>query len=337
MLPCNAGFDGSGGLRKHQERVHAILEFFCPECIIPDSVGLDGSPMHLGFATNTKLQAHINKDHATCPFCDRRCASKRELDKHMESQHSGSTLEQRKKIPCTYVGCKGSFTKKFNLDVHVRSVHEGQRYICGTFDVSKIPDLVFWDSSDGCGEAFVSKANLEDHVRTAHLGLPSSINAKRRKPQAKSDCEGLDSMTETINRRDRRIKPSAIDELLGISYDNDERRTIQCLVHGCPIKFMRDYDLRKHARNIHRLSTPELDEILGETPEGTDLVCQDKNDRNAICDRGSLEELESMNSQADIDWGLQACDVEDGSFWMGDGNGISEETQWMHDKLDVRG
>ena len=302
-IQCVAGFDGSGGLRKHQERAHAILEYFCPECIHPDSFALDGTSMHLGFPTEAKLQAHINKEHATCPFCDRKCASKRELDKHVETQHSGTALEERKKIPCTYNGCKSTFTKKYNLGVHIRSAHEGQRYICGTFDVSAATDLASWDMSEGCGEPFVSKANLQDHVRTAHLGLSSVINANRKKRIFTSADE--DDLLVERKRRKQRAKPSALDELLGFAYDNDERRTIPCIVSDCPHQFMRDHDLQRHLRSHHRLATSDIDDIIGEFHPNTGLVSQTWNDTDISAYRQeSIEEL-NVKQEEGINWDSQ--------------------------------
>jgi len=39
---CNAGFDGSVGLRKHEERVHGAAQFFCPQCIVEGAFTPDG-------------------------------------------------------------------------------------------------------------------------------------------------------------------------------------------------------------------------------------------------------------------------------------------------------
>lgn len=244
---CDAGFDGAGGLRKHQDRVHSTPQFFCPECIQPGMVTIDGSPAALGFTSEGKLQAHIRKDHVNCIFCELRCSSRRELEKHIESQHSGSTLEERKKVPCTYPGCMKMFTKPYNRNQHIATAHEEKRYTCGSFDLSKTTDIAYWDQSDACGNEFFSKANLEDHVRTAHLGLQSTINANRIK-------------TEETNKT---TMPTALQELTGTAYLSDERRTIACYMPKCFHKFIRDYDLQNHLRSAHRLTTPVIDEIVG--------------------------------------------------------------------------
>ncbi|KAA8567560.1 hypothetical protein EYC84_008035 [Monilinia fructicola] len=235
---CKAGFDASGGLKKHMERAHGAATFLCEECTVPGKFHQDGSPVPLAFTTNAKLQAHIKKEHANCMFCDRKCSSQQLLQKHIETQHSGSTLEERKNIPCEYPGCPKTFTKRANLQVHIRTVHDGQRFICGTFDVSQTADLVSWDGSDACGKDFVSKVNLEDHVRTLHLGLPSLLNAKGRRKNT--------SQSRRSSRRDP--EQTEIEELAGF----DSRRNIDCVVQGCPHKFMREYDFHIHMRINHQ-------------------------------------------------------------------------------------
>lgn len=235
---CKAGFDASGGLKKHMERTHGAATFLCEECTVPGKFHEDGTPVPLAFTTNAKLQAHIKKEHANCMFCDRKCSSQQLLQKHIDTQHSGSTLEERKNIPCDYPGCPKTFTKRANLQVHMRTVHDGQRFICGTYDVSQILDLASWDGSDSCGKDFVSKVNLEDHVRTLHLGLPSLLNSKGRRKTASQPKRSTRKVPEQTE----------IEELAGY----DVRRTIDCVVQGCPHKFMRNYDFHEHMRINHQ-------------------------------------------------------------------------------------
>lgn len=306
------------------ERVHGILEFFCPECIVPDSFSFDGSPLHLGFTTNSSLQAHIKKDHANCPFCDKKCASKRELDKHVENQHSGVPVKERKTISCTYLGCTKTFTKGSNLNIHIRAVHEGQRFICGTFDVSKTLDLALWDGEDACGEALTSKANLEDHIRTAHLGIPSLVNSRRKKKVIDDEDEDeYEDDTYTSAKKGRKSKQTALEELLGISPEPDDRRNISCIVPGCPKKFIRDYDLQNHIRTKHRPSIPEL-------TEESNAGIADGMDEEDLGQRDLVED------QADLDWELRTFEMDNGPFWVGAEDFVPEEDQWIQDESEMR-
>ena len=313
--------------------------FFCPECIIPGSFNPDGDSMNVGFTTDAQLQAHIKKEHANCPFCDRRCASQSALEKHIDSQHSGTTLAQRKNIPCTYLGCTKTFTKKSNLTVHIRTAHNGERYVCGTFDVNAVPDLALFNTDDGCGKDFVSKANLEDHVRTAHLGMPSLINSKRKRlnPVTEDDDENLGFGLHR-GRKGKRVfeQPSAFDDLTGAVYDDDERRTISCTVPGCRHRFMREYDLEVHLRTKQHLHDHDPSSNLN-------ALAQSMADQ-ALSASGPVQEDEAraphlggIYSPAFTDWELQEQSIAGGPFWIGaDGADGMPQDQWALDEVEMR-
>jgi len=326
---CDAGFDGAGGLRKHQDRVHSTPQFFCPECTQPGMVNIDGSPAALGFTSEGKLQAHIRKDHVNCLFCDLRCSSRRELDKHVESQHSGTTLEERKKVPCTYPGCTKMFTKPYNRNQHIATAHEEKRFTCGSFDLSKTADIAYWDQSDACGNEFFSKANLEDHVRTAHLGLQSTINANRIK-------------TEESHKP---AMPTALQELTGTAYLKDERRTITCYMPKCFHKFIRDYDLQNHLRGSHRLTTPVIDEIIGSristfVPEDLTVCNTVDSELTALTYTPSTMEQIITDSVLDEDWLSKV--PQDGvqtPYWIGADDGAQQAEQvdpWAEEEKEMR-
>jgi general transcription factor IIIA len=319
---CSAGFDGAVGLKKHQDRVHGTLRFFCPECVMEGFFNPDGTPTHIGFTTDSQLQAHIKKEHANCPFCDRRCSSQRELEKHIESQHAGTTLEQRKTISCGYLGCDKTFTKKANLNVHVRTAHDGERYICGTFDVSMVPDLSSWDNEGACGRDFMSKKSLEEHVRTTHLGLPNLQSAKRKKRAS----EDQDFEFEPLSKKSKgsNSKFSALDDLIGASYAQDERRTIACTVPDCTYRFMRQYDLQSHMRAKHRFSTTGIEAAFQEALTGSHPSEEDREDSGLTY------------GQADIDWEIQRSAIESEPFWIGANTEYEVRDQWAHDELAMR-
>ncbi|ESZ93867.1 hypothetical protein SBOR_5764 [Sclerotinia borealis F-4128] len=287
---CKAGFDASGGLKKHMERTHGVATFLCEECTLPGKFHEDGTPVPLAFTTYAKLQTHIKKEHANCMFCDRKCSSQQLLQKHIETQHSGSTLEERKNIPCEYPGCPKTFTKRANLQVHMRTVHDGQRFICGTFDVSQTPDLASWDGSDSCGKDFVSKVNLEDHVRTLHLSLPSLLNSKGRRNNGSQP-----------RRSSRKIpEQTEIEELAGY----DARRTIDCVVQGCPHKFMREYDFHEHMRINHQ----DINLLDGEDDMNIHMdMDMDMMGDFTYTNTGELPSLDFMNDNTNMD--LNGLDV----------------------------
>jgi general transcription factor IIIA len=308
-IQCSFGFDGATGLASHIARTHRPEQFFCPECplAIP---GPDGGVMYLGFVTETQLQAHIKKEHNHCSFCGRKCSNHIELQKHIESQHSGIPLDDRKKIPCTVEGCEKRFTKVYNRNVHVQTQHEGARFICGTFEITSVSNVPF-NQDEGCGKGFTSKANLEDHIRTGHLGMRSVINANRKRTAAAHDgdededaeFELDDDMNLPLKRArlaaGKQVKTSAIDDLTGHSYGYDPRRKIACLIPGCPHRSMRNYDMKQHLRSKHDLSDAEIEELEQEAVATID----EPEFQFPVGDTRNDEAYGEEGVEEDVDWG----------------------------------
>ncbi|SPQ22307.1 6d4b2c5c-9e64-4983-8759-b689233cec6f [Thermothielavioides terrestris] len=232
---CEAGFDAAGALRRHVEREHGELRFWCEECA-GDGPDDDGGGRKVGFRTLLMLQAHMRKEHVNCVFCDVRCGSQADLERHVDMYHSGTTVEDRKTVECTWEGCGKKFTRVSNLNTHIRTAHEGRRFVCGQVDTFETEDIADWNwMEEGCGQAFISKLKLEEHVRYVHLG-------RKRPPRLVTVKSAL---------------PGEADEMSAAV----PRRTIPCSVEGCPAKFMRHHDLEKHLQK-------HLQKARGEPQQG---------------------------------------------------------------------
>ncbi|KAE9379119.1 hypothetical protein N431DRAFT_434125 [Stipitochalara longipes BDJ] len=319
---CDAGFDGAVGLRKHEERVHGAAQFFCPQCTVPGAFGLDGTPIHLGFTTEIQLQSHVKKEHANCPFCDLKCSSQRELQNHIDSQHSGKSLEERKRISCTYLGCNKRFTKPGNLKIHIRTAHMGERFICCTFDLSEHPDVGDFDTADACGKDFVSKASLIDHIRTAHLGLPSVVNANRKKSATSIegfvtgddeededdfDDEYVEQPKRKVKKRGRKTKAAAIDDMPSFPAPN-------------PTFAAFEGAFQSSERSSQRYSPGLAGFMSGEEGRG---------------------EMDALYDQADMDWEIQRRALEGGAFWIGaeeaeNNFGGNPADEWKQEEMEMR-
>ncbi|KAK3296103.1 uncharacterized protein B0H64DRAFT_397414 [Chaetomium fimeti] len=227
---CEAGFDTAGALRRHVEREHGEVRFWCEECGNEE----DGDGRRVGFRTLLMLQAHMRKEHVNCVFCDVKCGSQAELERHVDMYHSGTTVEDRKTVECPWEGCGKKFTRVPNLNTHIRTAHEGLRFVCGQVDTYQVEDIADWNwQEEGCGQGFISKLKLEEHVRYVHLG-------RKRPPKLYTVKSAL---------------PGEDDEMSAAL----PTRTIPCSAEGCDAMFIRHADLDKHLRKHH--PEPEGDAI----------------------------------------------------------------------------
>ncbi|GFN15537.1 strongly-conserved Zn-finger binding protein (TFIIIA) [Aspergillus tubingensis] len=254
---CPMAFDTAGHLRAHESRIHTEKRFTCTECTqqaeqANPSSSETPAPTTSTFPTYALLQAHIRTVHPPqCPNCNLNCSTARELRRHLEVSHGNVSLEERKVFPCTIPGCDSSFTKKGNLTVHIRTVHQGEkRFVCGETDLSMSKRVVGWTGADGCGKRYGSKLALEEHIRTAHLGFP---NAKAERRQRL----GLNKTPDP-----HQTGPSALAALTGEGYAEETGRQITCFIEGCPHRFHRNYDLWVHMGSKHGCTEDEIRDMF---------------------------------------------------------------------------
>ncbi|KAK2608783.1 hypothetical protein QQS21_002640 [Conoideocrella luteorostrata] len=221
---CTESFDSKPALKRHHQKVHGDIKFWCGECGMQKAP--DGTEQRVGFTTELLLHAHLKKEHQNCLFCDFKSTSRWELDQHVDMHHSGKTVKDRKTHACAHTGCSKKFTKNSNLRAHIRTAHEGFRFICG--QVSLVgPDFEAWTNDQGCGDKFSTKVRLEDHIRFIHLGHE---RPKLSKPESSNNNPS-----------------SLIDELTGVA--NIVKQTIFCT--ECNEGFTRYHDLQVHLEKGH--------------------------------------------------------------------------------------
>ncbi|KAJ5278733.1 hypothetical protein N7478_004105 [Penicillium angulare] len=254
---CQMAFDTAGHLRAHENRVHSDNRFSCAECTEhmeeqASAMGLsgEGGSQLVCFPTYALLQEHIRTVHPpNCPQCPIVCSTSRELRRHLEVAHGDVGLEDRKIFDCTHPGCDRSFTKKGNLTVHIRTVHEGEkRFGCGETDLSNSKKVIGWDGV-GCGKRYGSKLALEEHIRTAHLGFQNA-KAERRQRQGLSNKSPKDIAASN--------QMSTLAALTGQGYAEETGRHIPCLYNSCQHRFHRDYDLWVHMTAKHNCTEDEV-------------------------------------------------------------------------------
>ena len=193
----------------------------------------DRTEHRVGFTTEVLLQLHIKTEHQNCMFCEYKSSTQGELVRHIEMHHSGKTVEDRKDISCPHDKCPKKFTRRSNLNAHIRTAHQGVRFVCGQEDLSEgasttTPELEGWSNDRGCGEKFFSKVRLEDHIKYVHLGLE-----RPRAPEPKSATGSTD----------------LISEISGVTKQKQANQLVAC--PSCPDMFLRYADLEKHIGRIH--------------------------------------------------------------------------------------
>ncbi|QPC74252.1 hypothetical protein HYE68_005004 [Fusarium pseudograminearum] len=198
---CQQAFDSKAALKRHREREHGEAKFWCGECSLQKMP--DGTEQRVGFTTEVLLQAHVRQEHQNCIFCDFKPVSRWDLEKHVEMHHSGQSVEDRKNIPCPFDECNKKFTKKSNLNAHIRTAHEKFRFVCGEVDLSGA-ELPGWTNDQGCGDKFSTKGRLEDHIRysSKHLG---EERPKLSKPEPSQEVNLIDELSGAATQADRTI------------------------------------------------------------------------------------------------------------------------------------
>lgn len=253
---CPMAFETTGHLRAHESRLHTEKRFTCTECSQNTEIGASCA---IAFPTYALLQAHIRTAHPPqCPNCLITCSTSRELRRHLEVTHGDVSVEERKIFPCTVPGCERSFTKKGNLTVHIRTVHEGEkRFACGETDLSTSKKVAGWDGF-GCGKRYGTKLALEEHIRTAHLGFPNAKAARRQRMGIANGNEQNDNTNTNTNTNN----PSTLATLTGAGYAEETGRHIACFIESCAHRFHRDYDLWVHMSGKHGCSEDEIRDLF---------------------------------------------------------------------------
>ncbi|KAI5924895.1 hypothetical protein F4810DRAFT_709087 [Camillea tinctor] len=303
-LVCGAGFDSPGPLRRHQEREHGENRFWCDECAAQHS-----ADERVGFPTLALLQAHMKQAHVNCMFCGQTCGGRAALAQHIEAQHARPhepSPPPKPAVPCAWAGCAKTFSRVANMNAHVRSFHEGRRFVCGRVGLS----LAGSSSFAPCGEGFTTKAGLENHVRYVHL--------KHARPAAHNYYHPTAPPAE----------PAPLEELAGAG--DRSRQTLPCAFPGCALKFAHNGELEAHVRAEHSVERALLESLGGQAESQTDLALPPL----PLQAQTPTAELAYEGEPLLPDW-----EVGSGEFWIGGaGEGEREqgEEEWLRDESEMR-
>ncbi|EFE37082.1 C2H2 transcription factor (TFIIIA), putative [Trichophyton benhamiae CBS 112371] len=241
---CTEIAEGSGkqcgeSFRKHSTLLKHVMTVHLKKRPFPCQATLDsGETCTAAFDTAGHLKAHERRVHGEARFTCTECIGNAENE---EGTGEGKAW------------CERSFTKKGNLNVHVKTVHEGEkRFACGETDLSTSKKVGGWNGMDACGKRYGSKLALEEHVRTAHMGFRNA--RAERKARA-----GTLTATNTLESGSKRTGPSNVALLTGQGYTEESgNRHIPCLLAECEHRFYRDYDLWLHMDAKHGMDENEI-------------------------------------------------------------------------------
>lgn len=256
---CGRRFKKGDHVVSHQRREHNGNRFWCNLCALDTAqpgaaVAQSAAPIEaVGFATFGAMQLHIKTVHPpTCAECGQVCPTQPALRAHIDIQHG--SLEARKTFLCDHPDCGRAFTKKGNLQVHIRTVHaKQQRFVCGEYNLSASKKVPNWDGYGACGLAFKHKNGLEGHVLHHHLHLP-------RSPRRPDVTDGADEVDDRMRDVAQPTRQSVTGRLTGVGYTDE--RDLSCL--QCPHRFMRPYDLQVHLMTAHAFSQAAAVEAAAE-------------------------------------------------------------------------
>ncbi|KAF8725719.1 hypothetical protein HU200_020268 [Digitaria exilis] len=145
---CGKIFEYASKLKKHEES-HVKLDYTEVICCEPGCMK--------AFTNVECLKAHNQSchQHVQCDVCGTKQLRKN-FKRHYQ-MHEGSCVTER--VKCSFEDCKCSFSKKSNLDKHVKAVHKQHRPFTCQFS--------------GCGKKFSYK-----HVRDNHEKSSAHVHAE---------------------------------------------------------------------------------------------------------------------------------------------------------------
>ena len=148
---------------------------------------------------------------------------------------------------CSYPGCHHTFTRKCNLQRHIKEVHGSPTYQC------PIPD---------CKQMFKRKSDMNIHIRDTHSNTASyhcnypgcSNSYKHRTSLQRHIREVHDSSTYQCPipgcNKTFAWKDSLLEHLKYV-HNFDESKRLPCPISGCEKSFKRKKDLKKHILYLH--------------------------------------------------------------------------------------
>ncbi|ODN05216.1 putative zinc finger protein [Orchesella cincta] len=174
-------------------------------------------PHHLGISPFLET----SEARISCPICQKAfhtSATKRNLEKHMKSEHEVEGLDPSKVLKCKE--CSAYFKTQCGLTNHTKTIHKTERsYPCSE-----------------CDKVYYVSKQLRHHVRTCHQGAKTGLKGNH-------ECPICHEMYEQLPNLKRHIKSHENDGI------NREKGMFICEI--CSVVCTRKGTFRRHMKVKH--------------------------------------------------------------------------------------
>jgi len=194
---CGKSYQDYIGLQKHVRDTHSPQNGMCNVC-------------GKGFSSQSYLKTHIERVHnkpernLKCHICEKTFGVQRYLIIHMESHKA-------KKFVCEI--CGKDYTRNFDMQTHMRSIHTGERpYKCtkcdasfarkNTLDMHQAVHTRIRYPCTECTKSFTRKSDVQTHMKFSHLDRKGEL--------ACDECDRFfDSKQHLLQHKKKHLKNEA--------------------------------------------------------------------------------------------------------------------------------
>ena len=115
-------------------------------------------------------EIHRRQQAHNCSICGKVCSRADILRRHIQSEHKQDGTDDEDVHKCPRSGCERFYVNMRNLNAHIKSYHDGQRFPC---------------DQDSCGKTFATKQKLHEHQRLHDPSIPKKLRKGHSKGGAR--------------------------------------------------------------------------------------------------------------------------------------------------------
>ncbi|RMX82620.1 hypothetical protein D0869_05921 [Hortaea werneckii] len=250
------------------------------------------------------MAIHEKKEETRCqePGCGKVFRKQETLQRHIKADHLGEKAYQCTHVETNEDGvsveCGKAFSKPELLRNHEAREHSGNRYFCDICPVTEKPNDELVDEMETLSKCetrvgFSTYTDLQLHIRTcgkecesnralnAHVDIEhTSLSERQTFMCTWPGCDrgftksgNLKVHMQNVHAKARNFVCGQFDlrdnqktqGWNGIGcHGYDEIRPIPCMIHGCPNRFAKDYELATHLELTHGWQVDDVNDRIAE-------------------------------------------------------------------------